>query len=66
LTRTGETIRAVAGPLPTALHDGALVIVRGRPTPRTLARWRAGFCDIPGTQATVRIHPRSRMLVLIE
>jgi hypothetical protein len=56
----------VAGPLPTALHAGALAIVRGRLAPKTLERWRAGFCDIPGTRATVRIHPSSRMLVLAE
>jgi hypothetical protein len=57
---------AVAGPLPTALHQGAFAVVRGRLAPNTLARWRAGYCDIPGTRATVRISPRSRMLVLAE
>jgi hypothetical protein len=56
----------IAGPLPTALHQGAFAVVRGRPAPKTVARWRAGYCDIPGTRATVRINPRSRMLVLSE
>jgi hypothetical protein len=56
----------VAGPLPTALHQGAFAVVRGRLAPNTLTRWRAGYCDIPGTRATVRINPRSRMLVLAE
>jgi len=56
----------VAGPLPTALHQGAFAVVHGRPAPKTVARWRAGYCDIPGTRATVRINARSRMLVLAE
>jgi hypothetical protein len=56
----------VAGPLPTALHQGVFAVVRGRLAPKTLARWRAGYCDIPGTRATVRVSPRSRALVLVE
>jgi hypothetical protein len=52
------------GPLPAALYAGALVMLRGRPNAKTLARWRAGFCDIPGGRASVPLHPGTRVLLV--
>jgi hypothetical protein len=63
LARSGRSIVTQAGAFPQAVNEPNLVVVRGLLYPRTIDRLRAGFCDIPGTQATVRVHPRCRIVV---
>lgn len=64
LTRNGQRVEPVAGPLPSALARATLAVVRGKLYPDLIARMEAGYADIPGTRATVRMHPKSRVLVL--
>lgn len=64
LRRSGRSVTVDVGPLPTALSDPCLVVMRGRFTPKTIERLRAGMCDIPGTRATVRVNPDTRVLVI--
>ena len=63
LKRNGGVVEVAVGPLPTALAAPNLVVVRGRLFAKLLERLRAGMCDIPGTRATVRLDPSSRVLV---
>lgn len=64
LRREGRTTAAFAGALPLALAQGALVVLRG-PLPRAhQARIAEGYIDIPGTRASMRVHPDSRVLLL--
>ena len=65
LTRRGYQIEAEAGPLPSALAQETLAVVRGKLYPSLAKRMEQGFADIPATRATVRMHPKSRVLVLI-
>lgn len=64
LTRQGREVIPRAGLLPRAVSGHNLVVVRGRLTPRAVARLRDGFCDIPGTKATVKVNERARILLL--
>lgn len=64
LGRVGSQIRVTAGPLPSALAAKNLVVVRGRMFPTLIDRLNAGFADIPGTRATVKVHPDARVLVI--
>jgi hypothetical protein len=64
LVREGRRVEPRAGLFPTAVSQPNLVAVRGRLYPKAIERLRAGFCDIPGTQATVRVHPESRIIVI--
>lgn len=64
LTRNGGLVEVAVGPLPTALANPNLVVIRGRLFTKLLERLRAGMCDIPGTRATVRLDPLSRVLVV--
>lgn len=64
LKRNGGSVEVAVGPLPTALANPNLVVVRGRLFAKLVERLRAGMCDIPGTRATVRLDPRSRMLIV--
>lgn len=66
LVREGRRIEPRAGAFPTAVSRRSLVAVYGRLYPKTIERLRAGFCDIPGTQATVRVHPECRIVLLPE
>jgi hypothetical protein len=62
LERNGGVVEVAVGALPTALAAPNLVVVRGRLFAKVLERLRAGMCDIPGTRATVRLDPSSRVL----
>lgn len=64
LSRQNGTVEVAVGPLPTALAKPNLVIVRGRLYSKMLERLRAGYCDIPGTRATVKLDPATRVLVI--
>lgn len=64
LAREGRQIEPRAGAFPTAASQRSLVVVYGRLYPKTIERLRAGYCDIPGTQATVRLHPDCRIVLL--
>ena len=66
LVREGRRIEPRAGAFPTAVSRRCLVVVYGRLYPKTIERLRAGYCDIPGTQATVRVHPECRIVLLPE
>lgn len=64
IRRRGPEMRVEPGPLPRALAGPNLVVVRGAIYPTMVARWREGYCDIPGTKASTRIAPECRILVL--
>jgi hypothetical protein len=64
LVREGRRVEPRAGQFPTAVSQPGLVAVRGRLYPKTIERLRKGYCDIPGTQATVRVHPECRIVLL--
>ncbi|CAN5696672.1 hypothetical protein BH24CHL1_BH24CHL1_06350 [soil metagenome] len=64
LERNGGVVEVAVGALPTALAAPNLVVVRGRLFAKVLERLRAGMCDIPGTRATVRLDPSSRVLIV--
>ncbi len=64
LVRNGTVVEASAGPLPSALAGHMLVVVRGRLFAKQLERLRRGTCDIPGTKATVRLSPASKLVVI--
>lgn len=64
LVRAGRVVEASVGPLPAALASPALVVIRGRMFAKQVQRLRVGFCDIPGTRATVRVDPEARVLIL--
>jgi hypothetical protein len=66
LTRNGQRIETTAGPLPSALARETLAVVRGKLYPNLIARLETGYADIPGTRATVKMHPKSRVLVLAD
>ncbi len=64
LRREGRTAAAFAGALPLALAQGALVVLRGSLPLAHQARIAEGYVDIPGTRASMRVHPDSRVLLL--
>ncbi|RIK45954.1 MAG: hypothetical protein DCC58_04790 [Chloroflexi bacterium] len=64
LRRRGPEVIVEPGPLPRALATRCLVSVSGRVYPTMLARWREGYCDIPGTKVSTRINPECRVLVI--
>jgi hypothetical protein len=66
LTRRGYQVEAQAGPLPSALAAETLAVVRGKLYPNLVERMQEGYADIPATRATVRMHPKSRVLVLVD
>ncbi|MDQ3548877.1 MAG: hypothetical protein M3439_08665 [Chloroflexota bacterium] len=66
LVRDGGRIEPEVGAFPAAVHKRSLVAIRGRLYPKTIERLRAGYCDIPGTNATVRVHPDCRIVLLPE
>jgi len=64
LKRAGSNVDVEVGPIPSALAYPTLVVLRGRLFPRMEERWRGGMCDIPGTRATVKVHPDTRVLIV--
>jgi len=64
LVRDGGRVEPEAGVFPAAVHKRNLVAVHGRLYPKTIERLRAGYCDIPGTNATVHVHPDCRIVLL--
>jgi hypothetical protein len=66
LVREGRGVEPRAGAFPLAVSRSSLVAVYGRLYPKTVERLRAGYCDIPGTQATVRVHADCRIVLLPE
>jgi hypothetical protein len=64
LTTTSGRISVEAGPLPCAIAEPNLVVIRGRLSPQAIRRIEEGFFDIPGTRASVRVHPDARVLLL--
>jgi hypothetical protein len=64
LTISYGQIEVVPGPLPRAIAEPNLVVIRGRLSPQTGRRIAEGFLDIPGTRASVRVHPDTRVLIL--
>jgi hypothetical protein len=64
LGRVGSQIKVTAGPLPSALAASNLVVVHGRMYPLLIDRLNTGYADIPGTRATVKVHPDARVLII--
>jgi hypothetical protein len=64
LVREGRRVEPRAGAFPEAISRPALVAVYGRLYPKMIERLRQGYCDIPGTRATVRVDPDCRIVVL--
>jgi hypothetical protein len=64
LVRRGRDIVPEAGVFPRAVSGANLVVVRGRLYPKLVERLNEGYCDIPGTRATVLVHPKCRVVLL--
>ncbi|CAN5502947.1 hypothetical protein BH23CHL2_BH23CHL2_23810 [soil metagenome] len=52
------------GTIPKAIAKPNLLVVRGRLSPQLAERIEAGFFDIPGTRASVKVHPKARVVVI--
>lgn len=52
------------GSIPKAAAGPNLVVIHGRLAPQLVGRIEEGFLDIPGTRATVKVHPDARVVVL--
>ncbi|MEZ4570911.1 MAG: hypothetical protein R2849_11405 [Thermomicrobiales bacterium] len=57
------SIEVKPGSIPKAIAGPNLVVVHGRLAPQ-LVDDEEGFFDIPGTKASVRVHPKARVVVL--
>ena len=64
LVKEGGRITPRPGRLARAVAEPNLVVVRGRLLPRLAERLEEGYFDIPGTRATVRLHPKTRVLLI--
>lgn len=64
LKRSGSTVDVQVGPLPYALANPHLVVVRGRLYPSIEEGLKRGVCDIPGTRACVQVNSRARLIVI--
>jgi hypothetical protein len=64
LVREGSRAEPRAGQFPAAVSKPGVVAVFGRLYPKTIERLREGYCDIPGTQATVLVHPDCRIVIV--
>lgn len=54
--RPGTIAQAIAGP--------NLVVIRGRLSSQLADRIEEGYLDIPGTRASVKVHPKARVVVI--
>jgi hypothetical protein len=52
------------GTIPKAVAAANLVVIHGRLAPQIADRIEEGFFDIPGTRASVKVHPDARIVVL--
>jgi hypothetical protein len=59
-------INVRAGSIPKAIAKPNLVVIHGRLAPQLADRIEQGFLDIPGTNASVKVHPDARVVVLPE
>lgn len=57
-------INVRAGSIPKAIAGPNLVVIHGRLAPQIANRIEQGFLDIPGTKASVKVHPDARVVVL--
>lgn len=57
-------INVKAGSIPKAIAGPNLVVIHGRLAPHLADRIEQGFLDIPGTKASVKVHPDARVVVL--
>ena len=64
LVRVGSGVETEVGALPRAVARPGLVAFVGRLPAWMSARIEEGYCDIPGTNATVRVHPECRVVVV--
>lgn len=64
LMRTESGVETKVGALPRAVARPGLVTVVGTLPVWMSARIGEGYCDIPGTNATVRVHPECRVVVV--
>ncbi|MCO5176801.1 MAG: hypothetical protein M9890_07515 [Thermomicrobiales bacterium] len=64
LERTERGVETVVGALPQALSRAGVVVVIGHVLPKMVKRLQDGYCDIPGTRSTVRVHPESRIVLV--
>ena len=58
------TISVKPGAIPKAIAGPNLVVIHGRLPPQLASRIEEGFLDIPGTRASVKVHPDARVIVL--
>ena len=58
------TISVKPGAIPKAIAGPNLVVIHGRLAPQLASRIEEGFLDIPGTRASVEVHPDARVVVL--
>jgi len=52
------------GSIARAIAAANLVVIRGRLSSQLADRIEAGFLDIPGTRASVKVHPDARVVVI--
>jgi hypothetical protein len=64
LSRRGRSFVTEVGAFPKALSGPALVVVHGGLYSTMIERLLDGFCDIPGTRSTTRVHPDARIVVV--
>lgn len=64
MVRAGTGAAVEAGAFPHAVARPGIVAFVGRLLPTLRQRLEAGYCDIPGTNATVRVHPGCRLVIV--
>jgi hypothetical protein len=64
LVRRGRSVMTDVGAFPKALSGPGLVVVHGGLYPSTIERLKMGYCDIPGTRSTTRVHEDARVIVV--
>ncbi len=64
LVHTGTGVDVSVGPLPLAMASSSLVVVYGRLFEKMVNRLLEGYCDLPGTRSTVRLHESTRVVII--